>query len=147
MAALLPERAARGRAESLVAPCIWPEALRGRAEAGRVLCGKYSSTLRKVQFCTPQGVYPPCGFGRRSSEDARPRMKPKPGLPGKRHAGPGLPHEAGKGFKKRDAPAGASLFLFISVLPAQDYPSAARWITSSGGARVPRPFALHHTLR
>ena len=37
-----------------------PDALRRLAECVSVLCGKYSSTLRKVQFCIPQGVCPSC---------------------------------------------------------------------------------------
>ena len=35
-----------------------------RAQSDSVLCGKYSSTLRKVQIQTPQGVRPYSAGGR-----------------------------------------------------------------------------------
>ena len=38
-----------------------PEAMQRRAERASVLCGKYSSTLRKVQFNTPHGTSPEGG--------------------------------------------------------------------------------------
>ena len=41
-----------------------PKAPPRRAESVSVLCGEYSSTLRKVRFRSPQGIRPPSARGR-----------------------------------------------------------------------------------
>ena len=39
---------------------LLPDATPRPAECASVLCGKYSSTLRKVRYGIPQGILPPC---------------------------------------------------------------------------------------
>ena len=70
---LFSSMVAKAGADRFSTGVVWwcqsmPEAPWHRAECASVLCGKYSSTLRRVQFGTPQGV---CSF----SSSERPEMR------------------------------------------------------------------------